>query len=365
MTENVLVVGGLNFGWSVYALCLGSEAGPHRFELGIGEIMLKRSFRVAVVFIAALLASPSFAQDKIKFPVSTSSKILGYGPLWVALKRGFFEQQGLEAQIVLMRGGDKAVQALVGGSVYATVSTPDVTIGAVEQGLDVVMVGGMSNVSTHIVIGGKNYKTYEDLRGATIGSSGLASGVAFLLKRVLKAKGLAYPLDYKLINVGGSPLALAALLSGQIGGAMLSIPTSYAAEEMGFHVIGQAADVVPNYVLSAVSARRSWAEKNRALLVRFLKSMVLAMRWLHENKEPAIELLAQELKLKPEHARRGWEYYIGNRVWDPDARINTEGIKTVIQIYAEQTQTKGPMPGPEKYVDQSYLIEAMRGVDGR
>lgn len=330
-----------------------------------GEQMLKRSVHVIVFFTVALLASPSLAQDKIKFPVSTSSKVLGYGPLWVALKRGFFEQQGLEAQIILMRGGDKAVQALVGGSVYATVSTPDVTIGAVEQGLDVVMIGGMSNVSTHMVIGGKNYKTYEELRGATIGSSGLASGVAFLLKRVLKAKGLEYPRDYKLINVGGSPLALAALSSGQIAGAMLSIPTSYAAEEMGFHVIGQAAEVVPNYVLSAVSVRRAWVEKNRALLIRFLKSMVLAMRWLHENKGPAIDLLVEELKLKPEHARRGWEYYVGYRVWDPDAGINTEGIKTVIQIYAEQTQAKGQMPGPEKYVDQSYLMEAIRGLGGK
>ncbi len=317
------------------------------------------------LFVVAVLAGVAPAQEKIKFPISTSSKVLGYGPLWVALKRGFFDQQGLEAQIILMRGGDKAVQALVGGSVYATVSTPDVTIGAVEQGLDVAMIGGMSNVSTHIMIGGRNQRTYEDLRGATIGSSGLASGVAFLLKRVLKAKGLDYPRDYKLINVGGSPLALAALSSGQIGGALLSIPTSYAAEEMGFHAIGQAADVVPNYVLSAVSARRSWAEKNRPLLVRFLKSMVLAMRWLHENKGPAINLLVDELKLKPEHARKGWEYYINHKVWDPDARINTEGIKTVIQIYAEQTQARGPMPGPEKYVDQSYLMEAIKGLGGR
>ncbi|MBI4528258.1 MAG: ABC transporter substrate-binding protein [Deltaproteobacteria bacterium] len=325
--------------------------------------MLRRNWLLVFILVIGF-SSGSAAQEKIKFPVSASSKILGYAPLWIAAKRGFFDQQGLEAQVVLMRGGDKAVQALVGGSVYAAVSTPDVTVAAVEQGLDLAVIGGMSNKSTHIVIGGKGYKTYEDLRGATIGSSGLASGVAFLLKRVLKAKGLEYPADYKLINVGGSPLALAALSSGQIGAALLSIPTSYAAEEMGFNAIGKAVDVVPNYVLSAVSARRSWAERNRPLLVRFMKAMVMAMRWVHENKEAAVSLLATEVNLKPEHARKGWEYYVQNRVWDPDARVNVEGIRTVVQIYEEQIQAKGRMPSPEKFVDQSYLMEALRELGG-
>lgn len=325
-----------------------------------GLAMARRKEILAMVIAGVLFYSACLAQENIKFPVSASSKVLGYAPLWIAAKRGIFAQQGLDAQVVLMRGGDKAVQALIGGSVYAAVSTPDVTVAAVEQGLDLALIGGMSNKSTHILIGGKGYKTYEDLRGATIGSSGLASGVAFLLKRMLKTKGLEYPRDYKLINVGGSPLALAALSSGQIGAALLSIPTSYAAEEMGFNVIGTAVDVVPNYALSAVSARRSWAERNRPLVVRFMKSMAVAMRWVHENKEPAIKVLATELNLKPEHARQGWEYYVTKRVWDPDGRINPEGIRTVVQIYEEQVQAKGPIPEPEKYIDQSYLAEALK-----
>jgi ABC-type nitrate/sulfonate/bicarbonate transport system substrate-binding protein len=325
-----------------------------------GVTMLKQTRALALVVAALLFSSAAFAQELIKFPVSASSKVLGYAPLWIAAKRGIFAQHGLEAQVVLMRGGDKAVQALVGGSVYAAVSTPDVTVAAVEQGLDLAIIGGMSNKSTHLVIGGKGHKTYEDLRGATIGSSGLASGVAFLLKRVLKEKGLEYPRDYKLINVGGSPLALQALASGQIGAALLSIPTSYAAEEMGFNVIGMAVDVVPNYALSSVSTRRSWAEKNRPLMVRFMKAMAVAMRWVHENKEAAIKLLATEVALKPEHARKGWEYYVNNKVWDPDGRVNPEGIRTVAQIYAEQTQLKGPVPEPDKYVDQSYMNEALK-----
>ena len=44
-----------------------------------------------VVFILILSAFPGWSQEKVKFPVGASSKTLGYGPLWVAWKQGFFD----------------------------------------------------------------------------------------------------------------------------------------------------------------------------------------------------------------------------------------------------------------------------------
>jgi hypothetical protein len=57
-----------------------------------------------VVFTLILSAFPSLSQEKVKFPVGASSKTLGYGPRWVAWKQGFFDQQGLDAQVILLRG---------------------------------------------------------------------------------------------------------------------------------------------------------------------------------------------------------------------------------------------------------------------
>ena len=50
---------------------------------------------------------------------------------------------------------------------------------------------------------------------------------------------------------------------------------------------------------------------------------------------------------------------------DLDADINIDGIKTLIQIYGEQGQLKGPLPSPAKYVDQSYLKEALKELGNR
>jgi ABC-type nitrate/sulfonate/bicarbonate transport system substrate-binding protein len=322
-------------------------------------------FAVILVFLVAAFETCGAAEDRVKVPLSASSKTLGYSPLWVAARQGFFERQGLDIQPVLIQGADKSLMALVGGSVAISGAAADAPINAVERGVDLVSFGGVINGLTHMIMGGKNYKTYEDLRGATIGSSGLTSGTALVLRRVLKAKGLEYPKDYKLINVGGSAPSFAALASGQIAASIIAVPLSFEAVELGFNVIGRVVDVIPNFQLTVLTARRTWAEANRPLVVRFMKAMALSMRWLYDNKRPAIEFLTREMKIKPAHAEKGWEYYIENRIWNPDADINLEGMKVVIQIQAEQGQIHGAPPSPAKYVDQSYLREALKELGSK
>jgi ABC-type nitrate/sulfonate/bicarbonate transport system substrate-binding protein len=236
----------------------------------------------------------------------------------------------------------------------------DSTIGAAASGVDLVSVGGVVNGLTQVIVAGKKYKTYNDLRGATIGVQALASGATNVLKRILKKNGLDYPADYKLLAVGGGAFNLAALTSGQIAATYLVVPLNYSAEEQGFNVLGHFKDYFPSYQLSVLAVKRGWAEKNRGLLVRFLKGEVRAHRWLYTNKEAAIDFLAKDLPLKPELARKGWEYYTANRIWHPNAEISLEGLKFTMEIYAEQT--KGPAPDPLKYIDMSYLQQAIKEV---
>jgi len=319
---------------------------------------------VLLVFLLTV-ASNGWSQEKVKFPVSASSKTLGYSPLWVAQRQGFFDRNGLDAQLVLVSGADKAMMALLAGSVYVSTGGADTVLAAAEQGVDVATIGGIINGLTHYIMGAKKFRTYEDLRGANIGSSGLTSGTAFVLRRVLKAKGLEYPRDYNLINVGGSPQAFLSLTSGRIDAAIMAIPLNFEAAEMGYNVIGRVVEVIPNYQLTDITVKKSWAEKNRLLVVRFMKAMAQSMRWLYDNKDQAVDFLSKEMKLKPEHARKGWEYYTENRIWNPNAEANIEGMKTVIQIYAERTQQKGPLPSPTKYVDHSYVEEALKDLGRR
>src|SRR5215472_12608602 len=316
--------------------------------------------------VLAILSSSAFAQEKPKVPISASSKTLGYSPLWVASRLGFFDKQGLDVELVLVNGADKSTMALLGGSVYFSTGGVDTVISAVEQGADLATIGGIINGLTHYIMGGKKFRTFEDLHGANVGSSGLTSGTAFVLRRVLKANGLEYPRDYNLINVGGSPQAFLSLTFGRIDAAIIAVPLNYEAAEMGYPIIAKVVDFIPNYQLTDVTVKRSWAEKNRPLMVRFMKGLALAMRWMHDNEEATVDFLSKEMKLKPELARRGWEYYTENKIWNPNAETNVEGVKTVIQISAERGLFKGgALPSPSKYLDQSYVEEALKELGRR
>jgi hypothetical protein len=98
-----------------------------------------------------------------------------------------------------------------------------------------------------------------------------------------------------------------------------------------------------------MAVKRGWAERNRSLMVRFLKAALRPNRWLFANKEPAIDFLAKEIKITPEFARKGWDYYISNRIWHPNAELNLEGMKFALEILAEQT--KVAPPDRLRYVD--------------
>jgi ABC-type nitrate/sulfonate/bicarbonate transport system substrate-binding protein len=318
----------------------------------------------SALLLVILLPPLVLAQERIKFPVGVSSKVLGYGHLWAAWRRGYFEREGLDVEVVLMRGTAPAVQAMIAGSISAGLIANDGPIAAVEQGMDIAMIAGGSKI-THMIIGGKNYKTYEDLRGATIGSSTLTSGTAFVLRRVLKTKGLEYPRDYNLLNIGGTAPSFAALSAGRIAAAMQAAPYSFQAQEAGFNVIGRVADVLPNYLLSAYSVRRSWAERNRPQVVRFLKAVLRAKKWLEQDRKAATQFLAKEFQLSLSLAEKGLDYYLANQAWHPELEIELDGLKTMVEIYAEQTGVKGPVPSPEKYVDSSYLTQALKELGWR
>ena len=321
--------------------------------------------RTMVAFLVILVwLTHGHAQEKPKIFVGASSKTLGYSPLWVATKKGFFDQQGLDVQLVLLRGVPMTLQALAAGSLHFGSGGPEPYIEASERGLDFVVTGGIINGMAQFLIAGRNYKTYEDLRGATFGTSSLSGGIITALKEALKLKGLEYPRDYKLLVIaGGSSANLAALQSGQIAATTVAVPLNYAAEESGLNIIGRLSEGIPHFQTNALVTRRAWAEKNRPLAIRFMKAMLLTFRWMFQNPDAAVEFLSKEMQLKPMHARKGWEFYTQNRFWPPDGAATIEGLKNNIRIYAEQSGTKGPLPNASRYVDQSYLRDALREIE--
>ena len=323
--------------------------------------MKARVFAAILIALSVYLTPHARAQDKPKIYVGPSSKTLGYSPLWVGSKKGFFEQQGLDVQVVVLRGMPMVVQALAAGSIHFGSGGPEPFMESSDRGLDFIITGGVINGMTAAIVAGKKYKSFEDLRGTTVGSSSLTGGTVTAFREAMKQRGLEYPRDYKILVVaGGSSGNLAALQSGQISATTVAVPLNYAAEELGFHSIGRLLDAVPQFQSAALATRRSWAEKNRPLMVRFMKGMVQSLRWMHNNKDATVEFLTKEIQLKPVHALKGWEYYTQNRIWPYDGEPNMEGMKHNIRVYYDQTGAKAAVPDVSRFVEMSYLNDALR-----
>ncbi|MGH7815778.1 MAG: ABC transporter substrate-binding protein [Candidatus Binatia bacterium] len=320
-----------------------------RFFVGFGLSLL----------IILFASSGTIAQENFRFSIGESSKTLSYGPLWVAAKMGFFEKEGLDVPIVTMRGSPLTIQALNADSIYVANATVDTLINAYERGADITMIGGLINGLGLSMVGGKQYKTYADLRGTTIGTQTLTSGTGFALRLVLKVHGLEYPRDYQLLNIGGASDRYQALTSGQISSAPVGVPLDLVAKQQGFNIIGYFADDQPNFQFNVYIVKRSWAEKNRLLVVRFMKAMASTMRWMMDNRDAACAYLSKEMAITMEHCRYASDYNWKNRIWDRNADLNVDGVRTLIKITTEQGILKEPLPQPSKYIDQSYLKQAL------
>ena len=319
---------------------------------------------VWVLLFCASHAIPSLAlaQDKVRFPIGASSKTFSYGPLWLGQKLGYFEREGLDVQIVVMRGTPITIQALATESIYVANVGTDGVIGAVDKGLDLAMIGSLLNNLSMSLVAAKPYKTFDDLRGKTIGSQTITTGTGFALRLVLRAHGLEYPRDYQILNVGGVTDRYIALQSGQIAATPLSVPLDISAKQQGFNVLGYFADDLPNYFLNPYTVKRSWAEKNRPLVVRYMKAMVQTHRWLFDNRDAACAHLSKEMSITPENCRFAWDYSVKNRIWDRNADLNLRR-----RAHDDQDRRRNCRPeraaGTAGEIYRSELFEAgIRGI---
>jgi ABC-type nitrate/sulfonate/bicarbonate transport system substrate-binding protein len=189
--------------------------------------------------------------------------------LYIADRRGFFKEHQIFNEIIVMRSAARQIQALVAGSIELSAQAPDPLIRAVERGADLTMLSGLANSAAYDLVADKKFLSIEELRGTTLGVSGINSSSTLLLQKMLSAHGLSYPRDYTLVEVGGTSDRLAAIKTGATSAGVLNPPISYVAAEQGFKILGELRNYPSRAVHRAVGSTRvglSKFETHRGLL---------------------------------------------------------------------------------------------------
>jgi NitT/TauT family transport system substrate-binding protein len=142
---------------------------------------------------------------------------IGYLPLYVGQKMGFFEQEGLDVKVNYSHGDSVSMQAIDTGQAQVMSGTPEALIRSYEKGLHGVLFYQVYQkliYSVAVPEGGK-IKSPKDLAGKTIGVSSMGSTGLIIAKVVAKDAGVD-PASLKFLPVGTGQRALGALKSGQV-----------------------------------------------------------------------------------------------------------------------------------------------------
>lgn len=322
---------------------------------------MKRKTAFSVVIVCFVLFFPTIVAAQ-RLTAGYISKDLNYLPFFVGLKKGFYGKEGIQVDLVSIGRADVQLQALVAGELhFANINADSIIIWNERTGGNLKVAAGSSNAAPYLLIGAKNVKKIEDLKGQRLGVASQTGGATSILLAYLKSKGLVYPRDFSMaIIAGGTPARLSALESNAIAGAVLGIPFGDIAVDRGFTKLGDTMEVISNYQFNNININPAWAEKNRPAVVKFIKGHIQSLRWINEHPADAADFLTNELGLKAPYARRGIDYYIQNKIYPINGDVTLSGLKVNIEVQAQDGIIKGPLPPPEKYVDSSYLRQAQK-----
>ncbi len=320
---------------------------------------MRRGLAFSWFLVFSLLFFAQKGSTQVQIKVGIVSTTFGYAPFFVAKQKGFYKNEGLDAEIIVMNRDDLILQALVSDSIQFGTITPSLLFTVNQRGLtDAKMIAGAFNGTSYSLIALLKYKKLEDLKGGRLAVSGVASGSTQMMKYILKQRGLIYPKDYALFSVGGSTSRWQALQTKQVDAAVLAEPLSIIAMEQGFSNLAYAYKMLPDYQLSGVCVKEEWARKNRSVVIHFVRALASSFRWLHDNREEAIDVLQKVTQLSKQYIPNSWETYTKFQIWPKDGSVNLKGMQTVIDILQDEGTLKKPLPKPEDLVDLSYLEEA-------
>ena len=310
---------------------------------------------VGLILLCRWLPSAG-AADRIV--IGNVSRTVEQLPNYAATEKGFFAEEGIQGDVVLIGSTDTLIQALIAGHVQVAIVDPSAAINAVERGASLKIIGGTVPIAAYTLVTCPKYKSIKELKGTTIGVVSLVSGSTIFLREMLKAEGLELNRDYSIIQNGPTTQRLASLKNCSTSATMIlggDLPRS---RELGFAEIGRLHDYIPNLQFHSLIVDGRWAEANNRLTVRYLKAMVRAMQWAHSNREAAAELVTKRTGIPIKYTRDTVEEYLSQGIISRDGSVNREGFQRLIDLMGDRLFKTRPYPAPEKYIEMSYLRRA-------
>jgi ABC-type nitrate/sulfonate/bicarbonate transport system substrate-binding protein len=281
---------------------------------------------------------------------------------FVAEQQGFLAREDIKLDMVQIAGGTgNMVKALDRGDIDFTQTATPYLIQAVLAGSDAVAIAGEVANPIYSLIAKPEIASFADLKGRVIGLSLPIDTISISARKLLALKGLNEP-DYRVKELVGTPVRFECLKKGECDAVPLGQPDDLNAIAQGFHRLGVSSEAVASFQFEVIATRRAWAQANADKVVRFVRALASAFRFIRDpSHRDEVAKAIVELTGSPDSiARETLKLYFepDRGVLPKQAEIDMNGLSQVIAFMGQGGTIKPPLPAPERFVDLQYLAAA-------
>jgi len=237
------------------------------------------------LLIALIVPTPALAQ---KINIAVSNPDMSFLSGGVAKFKGFFKEEGLDAELVQITA-NVSIAALASGNIDYNLILQSVVTGNL-RGLPIKVAGILIERPNHVFVASPKLARFTDLKGRKIAISSFGSATDILARLTVEHFKLNPQKDVQFIAAGSSSGRLAQLESGLVDAAVVSPPSDQVAEARGFKTLVRTRDVLL-FPVNGVGLHEQKLRNNRPEVKRVLRALLKANRFILDERKGAIDIL--------------------------------------------------------------------------
>lgn len=318
--------------------------------------MKKIWYGIAITIIAISVATITIINGKeknnlTKIKLAEVTHSIFYAPQYVAISEGYFEDEGLEIELILTPGADKVMAAVLSKDVDIGFSGSEATIYVYQNGeKDYVQTfAGLTQKDGSFLVAREKYDNFklEELKGKYV-IGGRAGGMPEMtFEWALRQNGIDPQKDLTI----DTSIAFAAMQGAFIGGTgdfvTLFEPNATSVEKEGLgYVVAYIGELGGNVPYTAYNARKSYIENNPKIIKSFCNAIQKGLDYVKNNNPKTIAQKIISFFPDTSHSdlTKMIERYKNGNAWKEKININEEEWNHLqdIMIASKELTEKSP-----------------------
>ena len=284
----------------------------------------------------------------------------------IAEVKGFFRDEGIQAEIVQMRVPVSLVALMTKDIDYAT-PTGTLLVSAVKA-LPLRVAMYFLRAPLHVLNAKPEIRTVAELKGKTVGIGGIGEATEPMLKAMLRTAKIDSEKDIKVLQVSGSGSRFAALTAGLMDAAVLPPPYNLQAEAQGYRrltSVAEAPEVLDGTVALApptgLGVNVDKLHNSPAQVKKIIRAFLKSHNFIRSQKSETTKILSEWLKLDPPMATGAYDMYVG--AMSGDGLVKETAVAAAVDQVRQELKLKQPIPS-SNVIDFTVLKEALTELGG-